>query len=166
MLQKEKKTSGRITLSTQKGDLLVWVNFLKPWRTERIFGRDALVRIEVQHFVQKVESLRWHKLKVLSQATAMRLLLLKSVEQGQFNDIRPHGGHWRAADLRYGLELGHLGIGLEQRTLHKEFAKNAATRPDIDRRTIPLLAQQKLRRTIPQGYYFVRIRTFSIVGVV
>jgi hypothetical protein len=37
----------------------------------------------------------------------------------------------------------------KQRFLPEEFSKNATATPDVNRWTVPLLAQQQLRRSIP-----------------
>ena len=46
-----------------------------------------------------------------------------------------------------------------------KLSKNASTRPDVDGRAVPLLAQQQLRRAVPQGYHFVCVRALLVFSL-
>ena len=54
---------------------------------------------------------------------------------------------------------------LEEGLLEKEFAENAAARPDVDRRPVTLLAQEQLWWAVPQRDDLVRVRSFFVLGL-
>jgi hypothetical protein len=54
-------------------------------------------------------------------------------------------------------------IYLKERSFVEEFSQNAAAGPDVDGGAIPLLAQQQLRRSVPQRNHLIRVRTLLIV---
>ena len=63
--------------------------------------------------------------ELLPEAAAVLLLGFDGVEQGQFDDVRPHGRTWRATRPADQLELSNLLCRLEDGLLHEELAQYA-----------------------------------------
>ena len=66
---------------------------------------------------------------------------------------------------KFSQKAANLWPYLEQRFLQEEFAQNAAARPDVDGGAVPLLPQEKLGRTVPQGDHFIRVGTLLVLGL-
>ena len=54
---------------------------------------------------------------------------------------------------------------LKEWTLVEELSQNASARPDVDGGAVAFLAEQKLRRPVPQCYHLVRVWTLLVVGL-
>lgn len=56
------------------------------------------------------------------------------------------------------VQLCHLLLAREERSLDKEFPENAATGPHVNRRAVALLSQEQLRGAVPQCDHTVGVK--------
>lgn len=159
-------------------------NILKPLTFERIVRRDSLLRIQREHFVEKIQSRVGHVGKFFPESSSVLFFRLQRVEVGQLDDIRPDSWRRRPAEPRYDVELKRLRASLEECLFREQFTKDASDTPDVDGRTVakialedyslgcqecsfnlPFFPEQQFWWSEPQCYDFVCVRTFTVFCV-
>jgi hypothetical protein len=138
----------------------------QPGGLERLIGHNPLARIQIEHAIEEIERLRRHIVEFVAQAAPIHFLGLERVVKGQMYDVGPAAGRRSAARPRYQVELIRFGVGLENGLFGEEFAQYAATRPDVDARSVAFFAEEELGSAVPQSDYFVGVGSVFVVGVV
>lgn len=110
---------GFLVLGTKQSDIRFGLHVFEPRTPERVGRGYPLLRIELEHFVQQIQSRGGHERKVLAHPAPVRLLRAQSVPEGQFYHRWPDRRCRRAADFRNDVQLHHFYVGLMKKRVLK-----------------------------------------------
>lgn len=122
--------------------------------------------IVAEHHRQKVKSRRSQSLFVLvGKHVRFPLRRAQQLEPGHLDNVRPIRSRRRAQDVVDLVELVDLpAVTGEDGVLGEDLDEHARGAPYVDRRAVLSLAEQQLRRSIPDGDHTVGVVQLSILA--